>query len=259
MTTNQDAPSCLLLGYSGFSNTGSEVRILTIIDDIRACFGCGARITVASPNPEKTARILPRDPNVSVARFPLLFPLRILRLVARHDITFLVEGSTFQQNWSSALLYFFLWGAWCARLLQKRCVAYAVDAGHLSTLNRLLTRAVCNSIDLLITRTEQARQRLSELGVRRPIVANTDTAFTFLLDNTRRAGGSASARRRVGIAPIEFYQWPVRMRLFGSKETCFRWPYYYSWNDARRQQSDRVVDAFAALITECVEVHDLDV
>ena len=103
MNTKHDAPSCLLLGYSGFSNTGSEVRILTIIDDIRACFGSAARITVATPAPEKTARILPRDPNVSVARFPLLFPLRILQLVARHDITFLVEGSTFQQNWSSAL------------------------------------------------------------------------------------------------------------------------------------------------------------
>jgi len=260
MNTTANAPSCLLLGYSGFSNTGSEVRIITIIEDIRACFGDAATITVATSAPEKTARILPKRPNVTVARFPLLFPLRIFQLVSRHDITFLVEGSTFQQNWSSALLYFFLWGAWCAKVTGKRCVAYAVDAGHLSRFNRFLTRRVCERIDLIITRTDRARQRLVNLGVRRPIIANTDTAFTFLLGDGAPAQAAATpARKHVGIAPIEFHQWPVRVRPTGRKDECFRWPYYYTWNEERRQKSRRVVNAFAALATECIEVHDLDV
>jgi polysaccharide pyruvyl transferase WcaK-like protein len=259
MTSANRAPSCLLLGYSGFANTGSEVRILTIIDDITACFGESTLITVATPTPEKTERILPKRPNVSAARFPLMFPLRIFRLVASHDITFLVEGSTFQQNWSSALLYFFLWGAFCARMLGKRCVAYAVDAGDLSRFNRLLTRFVCNRIDLLITRTERARQRLVSAGVRQPIIANTDTAFTFLLDDATRAAHADPVRKRVGIAPIEFHQWPVRIRPLGKKSECFRWPYYFTWTEERRRRSRAVVEAFAALVSECIDVHDLDV
>jgi polysaccharide pyruvyl transferase WcaK-like protein len=188
-----------------------------------------------------------------------LFPFRIFQLVARHDITFLVEGSTFQQNWSSALLYFFLWGAWCARVSGKRCVAYAVDAGQLSRFNRFLTRHVCARIDLLITRTEGARQRLVNVGVCRPIIANTDTAFTFLLDDAAQAKAAASSPKQAGIAPIEFHHWPVRVRPFGKKEDCFKWPYSFTWSEERRRKSQAVVNAFAALVTECVEVHDLDV
>jgi polysaccharide pyruvyl transferase WcaK-like protein len=258
MSSTSSAPSCLLLGYSGFSNTGSEVRVITIIEDLRACFGADVTITVASPAPEKTARILPTHPNVKVASFPLVFFWRILRLVSQHDIVFLVEGSTFQQNWSSTLLYYFLWGAWCARLLGKRCIAYAVDAGPLSPVNRRLTRQVCERLDLLITRTERAKQRLASAGVRRPILANTDTAFAFLLDEPRLTPAGAKTQT-LGVAPIEFYQWPVRVRPFGRKDECFRWPYYYTWNDERRQKSAAVIRAFAALVTDAIETHDLDV
>jgi polysaccharide pyruvyl transferase WcaK-like protein len=114
-------------------------------------------------------------------------------------------------------------------------------------------------MDLLITRTERAKQRLVSAGVRRPIIANTDTAFSFLVADAAQARRQASTPRRVGIAPIEFHQWPVRLRLFGRRDECFRWPYYHTWDEERRRKSRRVIAAFAALVTDCIEAHDLDV
>ena len=259
MASTSKQYSCLMLGYSGFSNTGSEARVVTIIDDIRSALGKDVSITIATPAPEKTARILPEGSHVKLARFPFVFPLAVFRMVLRHDIVFLVEGSTFQQNWSCALLYFFLWGAWCASILGKKCVAYAVDAGELSPVNRRLTRHVCNRMDLLITRTERARERLRSIGVTKPIHANTDTAFTFVPDTTTEMAASASPRRTVGVAPIEFYQWPVRLRLTGPADECFHWPYYYTWTDERRRASRQMIGYYSTLVRHCIDQHGCDV
>jgi hypothetical protein len=159
--------SCFLLGYTGCHNTGSDVRILTIIDDLRDCFGDDVSITVASFYPENTAKVIPPSDQVTIARVPFIFPLKIFQLVIRHDVTMLVEGSCFKENWAKALLYLFLWGALWAKLAGKKCIAYAIDVGELSPLNRFLTRTICNKIDLLITRTEVARTQIPPLDFSR--------------------------------------------------------------------------------------------
>lgn len=254
--------SVLMLGYTGCHNTGSDVRILTIIEDIRRCFGDRASITVASFYPENTARVVPGGTGVRIERVPFVFPLKILQLAVRHDVTFLVEGSCFKQNWATALLYLFLWGALCAKLAGRRCVAYAVDAGELSPLNGFFTRLVCNRLDLLITRTEVARRRLIGLGVTTRVIANTDTAFQFLEQNGKAAAprpASGAAPRTVGIAPVEFHQWPLKTRLWGRKDECFNWPYYFTWDEERRARSRRLIEAYRRLVVHAVERHGLNV
>ena len=255
--------SILMLGYTGCHNTGSDVRILTIIEDIRRCFGDRASITVASFYPENTARVVPQGARVRIERVPFVFPLKILQLAARHDATFLVEGSCFKQNWASALLYLFLWGALCAKLAGRKCVAYAVDAGELSPLNGFFTRLVCNRLDLLITRTEVARRQLLDLGVTARVLANTDTAFQFLEQPRARAAtprpAADAAPRTVGIAPVEFHHWPLKTRLWGRKEECFNWPYYFTWDDERRAKSRRLVEAYRRLVAHAIERHGLSV
>lgn len=259
MNTHIKAHSCLLLGYTGFNNIGAEVRIITTIEDIRACFGESASITVASAMPDNTAKIL-YGHGVRVAPLPFIFPLlKLFWLISRHDVTFLVEGSTFKQNWSCALLYVFLWSAWCARLLGKKCVTYAVDVGELTSFNKFLTRKICNGVDLIITRSENARERLVAMGVRRNILSNTDTAFKFLLATEDAGRASLAGRKTVGVAPIEFHQWPVRVKLFGKKQECFHWPYYFSWDDARREKSNKMIRNYERLVEHCISVHDMDV
>ena len=105
---NGSHPRVLLLGYGGANNTGAEIRILTIVEDVRAAFGMDATITVGTVNPEKTRRFLPESDALRLARIPYVFPAAVWRLARDHDVTLLVEGSTFKENWSSALLYLFL-------------------------------------------------------------------------------------------------------------------------------------------------------
>lgn len=252
--------SCFLLGYTGCHNTGSDVRILTIIDDLRDCFGDKISITVASFHPENTSKIIKENHQLQIAHVPFIFPLRILQLVTRHDVTILVEGSCFKQNWGNVLLYLFLWGALWAKLAGKKCVAYAVDVGELSPLNAFVTRMICNKLDLLITRTQIAKTRLIKMGVKNQIFANTDTAFRFLSnDESSSEDSKFPSREIVGIAPIEFYQWPLKTKLFGKKEECYNYPYYYTWDDARREKSGRLIEAYRELIEHSIEDHDLDV
>lgn len=246
---NKSAPKVFLLGYGGANNTGAEIRILTIIDDFRATFGPDVRITVGSVNPEKTARVLGHTEHVEVVRVPYVFPWAIWKLTKANDVVVLVEGSTFKDNWSSALLYLFLWGAWAAKWHGNLSVAYAVDAGRMGRFNRWLTRRVCEGMDLVITRTAAARDQLRALGVRRDIAVTTDTAFQF-------GAPLASTSVKpvvVGLAPVEFYQWPVRLQLWGSKENCYHWPYYFSWNERRREKSEALVQAWVALVAHIVE------
>jgi polysaccharide pyruvyl transferase WcaK-like protein len=226
------------------------------IEDIRACFGPRVKITLATLSREKTLRAIPAG-QAEVVQLPRLFLGALGRLAARHDVTFLVEGSAFKENWSPWLLYAFLWAAFCSRRAGKRCVAYAVDAGELSWFNRLLAARVCDGIDLILTRTEVARQRLLAMGVRRPILTTTDTAFPYLIGE--RPPADSPGPPTVGIAPLEFFFWPVRFRLFGRRENCYRWPFYFTWDKARRAASERMVGQFQGLVRHCLEAHGLDV
>jgi polysaccharide pyruvyl transferase WcaK-like protein len=241
-------PNIFLLGYGGANNTGAEIRILTIIDDIRATFGAEVPITLGTVDREKTQRVVGESPHLDIVQLPYIFPLAVWRLAKKHDIVVLVEGSTFKDNWSSALLYLFLWGAWTAGVHGNRSIAYAVDAGKMSGINQRLTRWVCNRMDLIITRTEAAREQLKSLGVTKKIAVTTDTAFQF-----ERQMLGKSETPVVGIAPVEFYKWPVRFRLWGPAAQCYHWPYYFSWDESRAAQSAALVDAWVDLIRHIVD------
>ncbi len=272
MSQTRNIPrSCLLVGYCGNGNIGSDVRMLTIVEDLRATYGKSVEISIVSQNRNKTQQIIAESPTLRVVQIPFqlppLFAYRIYREIARHDATILIEGSTFKDNWSRWLLYAYLWTVFAARMCRKLCVAYAVDVGEMTSFNRWLTAKLCSKMDLVITRTEIARDRLIEMGVTRPVFANTDTAFSYFPGKLitpaipLRAADVpvATGRKQVGIAAVEFHQWPVRLRLFGPKSECYRWPYYFTWDDERREKSRRLAETYVRFITECVERHELDV
>lgn len=254
-TRNKRPLKILLLGYGGAGNTGSDVRLMTILDDVREVFGDEAQITVATQDREKTLHIIPERDNVRVEQVPYVFVRKVWQLTRDHDVTLLVEGSTFKQNWSRWLLYGYLWAAWCAKRAGNHCVAYAVDAGDLSPFNAKLTRKVCDGMDLLITRTEAARDKLIEMGVQKPVLANTDTAFRYRAFDVPMK----TPRPVVGIAPIEFFQWPVKLQPFAARENRFRWPFAFSWDDERRAKSARMIGNFRGLIEHITGHHGMDV
>jgi polysaccharide pyruvyl transferase WcaK-like protein len=217
------------------------------VDDLRAVFGEDVPITIGTLNRENTLRTIEESPTLKVLQVPYVCVAAIWRETKDYDIVMLVEGSTFKDSWSSALLYVFLWGAWSANRHGKFTVAYAVDAGHMRPINRALTRLVCADIDLIITRSAAAREELRSVGVSTEIVVTADTSFQY-----RPSTPSGPETTTVGFAPVEFNMWPVRIRLFGRKRNCYHWPYYYSWNARRAARSRALVAAWAGLITDVV-------
>ncbi|HEX8919724.1 MAG TPA: polysaccharide pyruvyl transferase family protein, partial [Chloroflexota bacterium] len=159
------ALKALLVGYNGANNTGAEALLLADIEDIRAVLGPDAVITVPTLNEANLRRYVAEGPTLRIAPIPTVYFLALRRLVRDSDLLVLVEGSTYMDTWGHALLWAFLWATRCAHAMGKSCLAYAVDAGRLSALDRYLVRREASKTDLIVTRSRAAAGRLRSWGV----------------------------------------------------------------------------------------------
>lgn len=237
---------CLVVGYGGANNTGAEARTVEAIRQILAADDRIA-VTLTSLDRSLSLRYLEASERLRVVQIHPIFLLSILRLVLRADMVVLIEGSCFKENFSSALLWFFLYAAGLAQRLHLPTVAYGVDAGVLSGANRLWAREVAEGMDLLMVRTAGARQALRSIGVGREIPVTADTAFTLAPEEGAWAEAALFARgidpRRpiAGIAFEEFFWWPVVPRplraIVGVREDRYKSIYYHSWGAGGRAKS----------------------
>jgi polysaccharide pyruvyl transferase WcaK-like protein len=254
----------LLVGYSGANNTGSEALLLADIEDMRAVFGPGVRMTIPTINPANLRRYLQEGPDLHIAPMPTVFFAALRRFVKENDLIFLVEGSTYMDTWTSAILWAYLWATHWADEFDKPCAAYAVDAGQLkSRLNRHLVRTQASETDLIVARSAAAADRLRGWGVTAPIEVTADNAFTFVPDPAD-AGlfdrlWPEAGNRVMGLALVDFYLFPVVMRAWGLKEDCYRWPYYYSLPPEERRASDELASSYAMLADHLVREHGVSV
>jgi polysaccharide pyruvyl transferase WcaK-like protein len=259
-----DVTKVLLVGYSGANNTGAEALLLADIEDMRAVFGPQVRITIPTINPANLRRYVQEGPDLRIAPMPTVFFAALRGFVRESDFVFLVEGSTYMDTWTSALLWAYLWATHWADAYDKPCAAYAVDAGQIkSGLNRRLVRSQASETDLIITRAAAAAERLRGWGVTAPIEVTADNAFTFLPDPAD-AGlfdrlWPEAGNRVMGLALVDFYLFPVVMRPWGPKEDCYRWPYYYSLPPAERRAAEELADSYAALADHLVTEHGVSV
>ena len=262
--TGGSGTKVLLVGYSGANNTGAEALLLADIEDMRAIFGPQVRITIPTINPANLRRYVQEGPDLRIAPMPTVFFAALREFVKESDFVFLVEGSTYMDTWTSALLWAYLWATHWADEFDKPCAAYAVDAGQIkSGLNRRLVRSQASETDLIITRAAAAAERLRSWGVTAPIEVTADNAFTFVPDPAD-AGlfdrlWPEAGNRVMGLALVDFYLFPVVMRPWGPKEDCYRWPYYYSLPPAERRAADELADSYAALADHLVTEHGVSV
>ncbi len=240
----------LMVGYNGANNTGAEALLLSDIEDVRRVLGPSTMITVPSLAPENLRRYVKESPTLKIVRVPIIYFRAIWKLVKEHDVIMLVEGSTYMDTWGSVLLWAFLWATLCARWLGKRCMAYAVDAGSLSLLNRWLVRKVASLTDLIVTRNEAAAARLTGYGVGAPIEATADNAFTYVTrpqdEGWTRREWALAGNGMVGMAVVDYSLFPVVMRPLGRKADCYKWPYYFSRTARRRKTSAVLAAGYAA-------------
>ncbi len=252
-------PKVLLVGYNGANNTGSEARLLSIINDIRAILGPEAIITVPTLNKDNLKRYLKEDEFLRIAPIPSIFFFDIRRLVKEHDILLLVEGSCYMDTWTSALLWAFLWATKCAYNFKKPSIAYAVDVGHLSSFNQWLVKREASKTDLILTRTQPAEEELKKIEVSAPIAVTADCAFTFKTEkedaNILQETWPELDSGVVGFTPVDFYLWPVVMRPWGKKENLYKWPYYYSRSKERIKGSEKLALKWANSADRIIEKH----
>jgi polysaccharide pyruvyl transferase WcaK-like protein len=247
----------LMVGYNGANNTGAEALLASDIADVRAVLGPGAHITVPTLNPANLRRYVAEGPSLRIATIPTLFFGAMRRLVRESDLVLLVEGSTYMDTWGSPLLWSFLWAAHCAARMGKPCLAYAVDAGSLKPVNARLVRRVASRTDLIVTRTRAAAGRLRAVGVTAPILSTADNAFTFQPRETDRGWMAREWPRAaagvVGLAVVDFNLFPAVMRLWGPRERCYKWPYYFSSSAERTRAAENLARGYASLADHVVE------
>lgn len=254
----------LLMGYNGANNTGSETRLISIIQDVKNVMGSEVIITIPTLNEKNLRRYIKEDSHLKIAPVPSIFFLAIRKLVKTHDIVLLVEGSCYMDTWTSALLWAFLWTTSCAKYYKIPCVAYAVDAGELSSLNKFLVKREASKTDLIITRTIYASDRLIKIGVKAPIKHTADCAFTFKTNDKdkdilkkiwEKEDNSVLKKGFVGLAVIDFNLWPVVMRPWGSRKNIYKWPYYFSRSKTNIQRTNELALNWAAEADRIIEKH----
>lgn len=247
----------MLVGYNGANNTGAEAKLLVVIDEVRSILGPNAIITVPSLNVANLSRYLAQSETLKIESVrPSLFFVDIKRLVKQNDLILLVEGSCYMDTWGQALLWFYLLATRYAHSMKKTCISYSVDAGNASRFNRWLIRREASKTDLIMSRTQNAAERLKQWGVKAPIEVTADNAFAFHpnsadKDFLKKVWPEAS--HVVGVAAEDIYRWPVVMRPWGRKSNCYRWPYYYTHTKESFRKSELLADVLAFQADEIIE------
>ncbi len=256
-------PKVLLVGYNGANNTGAEAKLLVVIDELRQVMGPEAELQVVSLDEANIRRYLQEGPNLKIKPVrPALFPLDTRKLVKQTDLVMLVEGSTYMDSWGSPLLWYYLLATRYAKQMKKPCIAYSVDAGNASEFNGRQIRREASKTDLILARTQNTADRLRRWRVSAPIEVTADNAFAFNPkpeDRNILTRAWPEAKRVVGFAAEDIYQWPVRIRPWDSKKYCYRWPYYYSHSKACLEKGESLASMLAAEADEIIEQHDKDV
>src|SRR5258708_7525074 len=147
---------------------------------------------------------------------PDIFPPFLSDEVPRHHGVVACEGSMFKSKFANALTAMMIGSLGIAAAQNKLSVGYGAEAGHMDPLIAKMCARYCQN-SLVITRNEESRTLLRELGV--PTELGTDTAWTF--EPLPPAYGSEVLHKAgwdgvtpvLVVCPINPFWWPVKASL----------------------------------------------
>jgi polysaccharide pyruvyl transferase WcaK-like protein len=204
----------LFAGYNGTRNTGSDVRPEETLRQLRHILGTeNVEFSAMSQNFELTRGYFAGAEQVHL---PDVFPPFLAREIPKHHGVVVVEGSAFKSKFANALTTMIIGSLGLAAAQNKLAVGYGSEAGQMDpTVARMCAR-YCKS-SLIITRSEESRTVLRELGV--PTELGTDTAWTFEPlppEYGRKALTDAGWDGKLPVlivCPINPFWWPVKPSL----------------------------------------------
>ena len=201
----------LFAGYNGTRNMGSDVRVEEMLRQIRHILGAErVEFSVMSQNFEFSKRYFDGTQQVHL---PDIFPPFLAKEVPRHHGVVACEGSMFKSKFANALTVMMIGSLGVAAVENKLSVGYGAEAGHMDPLLAKMCGRYCKN-SLIITRNEESRTVLRELGV--PSELGTDTAWTFeplppdYGHNVLRQVGWDGRTPVLVVCPINPFAWPVR-------------------------------------------------
>ena len=201
----------LFAGYNGTRNMGSDVRVEEMLRQIRHILGPErVDFSVMSQNFDFSKGYFEGTKQVHL---PDIFPPFLADEVPKHHGVVACEGSMFKSKFANALTTMMIGSLGIAAVENKLSVGYGAEAGHMDPLVAKMCARYCKN-SLVITRNEESRTVLRELGV--PTELGTDTAWTF---EPKPAEYGQGVLRHVGwdgrtpvlvVCPINPFEWPVK-------------------------------------------------
>jgi polysaccharide pyruvyl transferase WcaK-like protein len=249
----------LFAGYNGTRNMGSDVRVDEMLRQIRHILGAErVDFTAMTFNFERSKGYFE---NTAQVLLPDIFPPFLSGEVPKHHGVVACEGSMFKSKFANALTTMMIGSLGIAAAQNKLSVGYGGEAGHMDPLLAKMCGRYCRN-SLVITRNEESRTVLRELGV--PTELGTDTAWTF---EPRPPEFGQSVLRQVGwdgkmpvlvVCPINPFEWPVKASvaklalhsLTGAyKKSHYRGPYFHNTGPA----ADRAYEHYLTSIGNAVD------
>jgi len=165
----------VISGYYGFSNTGDEAVLASIVSGLRRHIGDDIDITVLSAAPDETARMY------GVSAIPRMDMRRIREVVRNCDLLISGGGSLLQDATSFKSLAYYLLVITTARRVRRRVMIMGQGIGPLRRLSsRELTRRVVDGVPLITVRDAESAHLLAKIGIRRSeIEVTADPTFAL--------------------------------------------------------------------------------
>jgi len=249
----------LFAGYNGTRNMGSDARVEEMLRQIRQILGTDkVEFSVMSQNFEFSAEYFAGTKQVHL---PDIFPSFLSDEVPKHHGVVACEGSMFKSKFANALATMMIGSLGIAAAQNKLSVGYGAEAGYMDPPIRKMCGRYCQN-SLVITRNEESRTILRELGV--PTELGTDTAWTF---EPHPAEYGQKVLRSVGwdestpvlvVCPINPFEWPVKASIGklvmhsvsgAYKDSHYRGPYFHNSGP----EADRAYEHYWNSIANAVE------
>src|ERR1700724_2544684 len=249
----------LFAGYNGTRNMGSDVRVEEMLRQLRHILGPDH--VDFSVMTQTFARSEGYFKDTRQVLLPQIFPPFLSNEVPKHHGVVACEGSMFKSKFANALTTMMIGALGIAAAQNKLSVGYGGEAGRMDPPIRKMCARYCRN-SLVITRNEESRTVLRELGV--PTELGTDTAWTF---EPHPAEYGEKALRQVGwdgstpvlvVCPINPFEWPVKASvakfalhgLVGAyKDSHYRSVYFH--NSGR--EADRAYEQYLTAIANAVD------
>ena len=256
----------LFAGYNGTRNTVSDLRVDEMLRQVRRILGEHAALSVMTQNFDLTRGYFG---DATQVHLPDIFPPFLYREVRHYHGVVACEGSMFKSKFANALTTMMIGSLGIAAAQNKLSVGYGGDADHMDRVLAAMCRRFCRQ-SLVITRNEESRNVLAELGV--PTELGTDTGWTFephppeYAHQVLRAAGWDERTPLLVLCPINPFFWPVKPSLAkyalhgltgAYKKSHYRTIYFHNSGPAVDAAFDRYLTAWANAVNAFRTQHDV--